>query len=209
MIGDVLYVDGKRVMPIRGGVAMFNPQFTRFRLYASGSESGSSPLEDQDVDHTLNVDSDVEIQLRVFAQNIEAAGSTDDWRLDYDKNIAGFVLVPATSTGTGIEGALAGLTNDASTTNRTTNGIADGDNSFDAGAQITDGIGSVTLNADNYGESVFGLKFIASEVSDGDTFDFQMGKPNAFVNTIVPRITIEKSGEVVDVPLLMAQYQPG
>lgn len=109
------------------------------------------------------------------------------------KNAVGFAIVPTSDTGTGIEAAAAGLTNDTATTNRTTNGIADGTGSFDAGNQITDGIGSVTLGASNYTETVFGLKFISANVANNDTFDFEFGRPNSMVNTIVPRITISKS----------------
>lgn len=193
-------VGGKLVpVPIRGGVAMFDPEFTRFRFYEDDNdEANSTPLENQDVDHSLNVDSDVEIQLRMFAQNRQAAGSTDDWELDYDKNIAAaFAIVPTSDGGDGIAAAAAGLTNDNATTNRTTNGIADGTGSFDAAVQVTDASGSVTLNASNYTEIVYGLKFFTINVSNNDTFDFEFGRPNAMVNTIVPRITISKTGAAV------------
>lgn len=90
-IDGKLYINGKYIPPIRGGVAMYDPEFTRFRIYDDDAgEATSAPLENQDVDHTLNVDSDVEIQLRMFAQNRQAAGSTDDWRIDYDKKCCWF-----------------------------------------------------------------------------------------------------------------------
>lgn len=194
------YVVGGELVPvpIRGGVAMFDPEFTRFRFYDDDAgEAASAPLENQDVDHTLTVDSDQEIQARFFVQNRQAAGSTDDYRIDYDKNSVGFAIVPTTDTGTGIEAAAAGLTNTNATTNRTTNGIADGTGSFDAGEQITDGLGNITLNASNYTEHAFGLKFISANVANNDTFDLEFGRPNAMVNTIVPRITISKTGAAV------------
>lgn len=173
---------------------MFDPEFTKFRFYDDDAgEAASAPLENQDVDHTLTVDTDQSIQVRMFAQNRQAAGSTDDYRIDYDKNSVGFALVPTSDTGAGIQAATAGLTNDAATTNRTTNGITDGTGSFDAGLQITDGIGNATLNASNYTEHAFGIQFIAANVANLDTFDFEFGRPNAMVNTIVPRITISKS----------------
>lgn len=198
---ELVFIDGKAVHPVKGGVAMFNPNFTKFRFYDDDAgEAASAPLENQDVDHTLTVDSDQEIQVRLFVQNTEDAGSTDDYRIDYDKNsAAAFAAVPTTDTGTGIEAAAAGLTNTNATTNRTTNGITDGSGSFDAGEQITDGLGNITLNGLNYTEHAFGIKFIAANVVNNDTFDFEFGKPNAMTNTIVPRITISKSGGGADV----------
>lgn len=183
---------------------MFDPEFTKFRLYDDDAgEATSAPLENQDVDHTLTVDSDQEIQVRMFAQNRQAAGSTDAWRLDYDKNTVGFAVVPTSDTGTGIEAAAAGLTNDNATTNRTTNGIGDGSGSFDAAVQVTDGNGSVTLNSSNYTEIVYGVKFIAANVANNDTFDFEFGRPNSMVNTIVPRITISKAAGGLGIPIVM------
>ena len=129
----------------------------------------------------------------MFVQNRQAAGSTDDYRLDFDKNVGGFVIIPTIDTGAGVSAAVAGLTNDNNTTNRTTNGIADGTGSFDAGLQITDGIGNFTLNASNYTEIAFGIKLYAINLANLDTIDFELGRPNAMVNTIIPRITISKS----------------
>jgi len=194
LIDGKLYIDGKYIPPIRGGVAMFDPEFTKFRLYDDdGSESASTALEAQDVDHTLTVDSDQEIQVRMFVQNNDAAGSTDDYRIDYDKNSVGFAVVPTSDTGAGIEAAAAGLTNDGATTNRASEGITNGSGSFDAGIQITDGIGNDTLAASDYTHQVFGIKFIAANVANNDTFDFEFGRPNSMTNTIVPRITISKA----------------
>lgn len=199
----VLYfVDSKAVHPIRGGVDMFDPEFTKFRFYDDDAgEATSAPLENQDVDHTLNNDSDVEIQLRMFVQNRQAAGSTDDWRLDFDKDGAGMVAVPTTDSGTGISSAVASLTNDGATTNRTTNGITDGTGSFDAAVQVTDGIGSVTLNASNYTEIVFGVKFYAINNANNAIYDFDFGRPNSMVDTIVPRITISKTAGGLSIPI--------
>lgn len=199
---ELIFVDGRAIYPVAGSSAMFDPEFTKFRFYASDAgEAASTPLENQDADHTLTVDVDTQIQLRMFAQNRQDAGSTDDWRLDYDKNTGGFAVVPVNDTGAGIEGATAGLTNDAATTNRTSNGITDGTGSFDACIQITDGIGSCTLGALNYTEVVYGLQFVAANVANSDTFDFEFGRPNAMTNTIVPRITISKSAGGFTVPL--------
>ena len=185
---------GRKLLPVRGGVAMFDPVFSKFRLYDDDAgEAASAPLEAEDVDHTLTVDSDEEIQVRMFVQNIDAAGSTDDWIISYDKNTTGFAVVPTSDTGTGIEAAGAGLTNDDPTTDRATNGITGGSGTFDAAVQVTDGLGSVTLGASNYTEIVFGIKFIAANVANNDTFDFELSKPNAMDNNIVPRITINKS----------------
>ena len=205
-------IGGKLVsMAVRGGVAMFDPEFTKFRFYDDDAgEAASAPLENQDVDHTLNADSDVSIQVRMFAQNRQAAGSTDDYRIDYDKNGAAlFAVVPTSDTGDGIQTATAGLTNTNATTNRTTNGIADGTGSFDAGEQITDGLGNITLNASNYTEHAFGVQFISANVANNDTFDFEFGRPNAMVNTIVPRITISKAAGGLSIPLAFDNLSRG
>ena len=200
---------GRKLLPIKGGVAMYDPTFTKFRLYASGGEATSTPLEAQDTDHILTVDTDQEIQVRMFVQNLQASGSTDDWIIAADKNISAFVVVPVADTGAGIETAGAGLTNDVATTNRATNGITDGTGSFDAAVQITDGDGSVTLNASNYTEVVFGIKFIAANVANNDTFDFEFNKPNAMDNNIVPRITISKAAGGATVPLMFDHLSMG
>ena len=200
---------GRKLLPIRGGVAMFDPVFSKFRLYASGGEATSSPLEAQDIDHTLTVDTDQEIQVRMFVQNIDAAGSTDDWIIAADKNVSAFVVVPTSDTGAGIETGGAGLTNDVATTNRVTDGISDGTGTFDAAVQVTDGLGSVTLGASNYTEIVFGIKFIAANVANNDTFDFEFNKPNAMDNNIVPRITISKSAGGFTVPLAFDHLSMG
>lgn len=202
---------GKKVWAVRGGVAMFDPVFSKFRLYDDDAgEATSAPLEAQDTDHTLTVNSDQEIQVRFFVQNIDAAGSTDDWIIAAAKNSGSFIVVPTSDTGDGIETAAAGLTNDNVTTNRTQDPITDGSGTFDAAVQITDGSGSVTLNASNYTEVVYGIKFIAANVTNLDTFDFEFNKPNAMDNNIVPRITIDKAagGPAIETPIIMAQYQP-
>ena len=181
---------------------MFDPEFTAWRFYDDDAgEAASAPLEAEDTDHTLTVDADTSIQLRMAIQNNDAAGSTDDYRLDYDKNSVGFAILTTSDTGTGILAATAGLTNDNATTDRATNGITDGSGTFDAHVQITDGIGNATLGASNWTETVYGVRFISANVANNDTFDFEFGRPNVMVNTVVPRITISKAAGGLAIPL--------
>ena len=207
-MGKILEI--KLFHPVRGGVAMFAPEFTKWRFYDDDAgEAASAPLEAQDTDHTLTVNVDTSIQLRMAIQNNDAAGSTDDYRLDYDKNATGFAILTTSDTGTGILANTAGLTNDNATTDRATNGITDGSGTFDAHVQITDGIGNATLGASNWTETVYGIQFIAANVADTDTFDFEFGRPNSMTNTVVPRITIAQSAGGLSIPVAFNNLSRG
>jgi hypothetical protein len=61
------------------------------RFYADGSESGSTALAAQDAAPTVDVTSDANVQLRIRLQstNATAVPSTDDWKLQYEKNNSG------------------------------------------------------------------------------------------------------------------------
>lgn len=186
-------------MKLAGGA--FTPDLKAFRFYEDDAgEAASTALAAQDIDISPNVDSDVAVQLRIRVDETGAiAGAgTDDYQLQYDKNSGGFVNLTTTDTGTGIRAVLAGLTNDAVTTNRGTEGISDGSGSFVAGEQSSDGlIDDRQLTASNFTEHVYGVEFVSSNVANNDTFDFELSTPVGIVNTLTPRATMVKTGGAV------------
>ncbi len=155
---------------------MFNPKEIHYRFYAGdGDETASTALENEDTGHTLTVDSDQTIQVRFAIENQTAEdGSTmDDYQLVYDKNTAGDVSIPTSDGGAGISSDAAGLTNDAATVERVTDGLTAGAGSYVAGEQSSDGlIDNMQLTGSNYTEHVWGVKFYTANVADADTFDF-------------------------------------
>jgi len=180
-----------------GESATFTPDLKAFRFYDDDAgEAASTALAAQDIDISPNVDSDTSIQLRlrVDETGAVAGAGTDDYQLQYDKNSGGFVNLTTTDTGTGIRAVLAGLTNDAVTTNRASEGISDGSGSFVAGEQSSDGlIDDRQLTASNFTEHVYGVEFVSSNVANNDTFDFELSTPVGIVNTETPRATIVKT----------------
>lgn len=194
--------------------AVFTAQFAGWRFYGDGTELGASPFGGaaEDANVTVNVDGgDVQIQIRVMVQEIgdgsESGATTDDWQLQYQKNGSGRDDITAASTDIQADTGSA-LTDGNATTNRVTDGVADGNGSFVAGEQEA-GDGEVEdhqLTADNFSEHVFALLVIADDVANGDTFDLRLtlngGNPG-MNNAVAPRITIEKAGDSVypaDVP---------
>ena len=178
---------------------VFEPDFDAWRFYEDGTESGSSPAAAQDTSLTArNPSTDPKVHLRARVQEIGAGSlggaTTDDYGLEYSKNAGAYAAVTAASSNVQIDTA-SGLTADAATTNRATNGITDGSGSFVAGEQEeTNGvIEDHQLTADNFTEHVWALTLIEADLADGDTLDFRItlnaGAPG-MTNTVVPRITI-------------------
>lgn len=188
---------GKRYLVVSGGIDMFDPDFVNFRFYDDDAgEAASAPLEAQDIDHTLTVDTDQAIQFRALIQNQMAADGTtmDDYGIEYDKNGAGPVSLTTTDTGTGIRAVAAGLTNDNATTDRSTNGITGGSGTFVAGEQSSDGIvDDMQLTSSNYTHHAYGVEFVSTNVANNDTFDFTFTGSSGVTNTATPRITISKA----------------
>lgn len=180
-------------------VAMFTPVVNAFRFYDSDAgEAASAPLANQDIDITVDVDGgNVALQYRVRVDETGSAdGSTmDDYQANYDKNSGGVTALTTTDSGDGIHAVAAGLTNDAATTDRGTNGISNpGSGSFVAGEQSDDGlVDDMQLTADNFTEHAYGIEIIAANVSDGDVFDLSITGVAALVDNTTPRITIQKS----------------
>ncbi len=186
---------------------MFAPQMQNFRFYDDDAgEAASTPLQAQDVDHTnSNAGADVTLQIRILIQNttVEDGGSMNDYRLEYDKNGTGRIAVPTSNSGEGISAATAGLTNDAATTDRSTDPITGGTGSFVAGEQSTDGtVNDMQLTGSNFTEHVWGVTMYDANLSDADKFDFYvaMSQEVAPAAADVPRITIDKNANVTRSP---------
>ncbi len=157
--------------------AMFNSKEIHYRFYAGdGDETNSTAKELEDTAHTLTVDTDQIIQVRMVIENQTAAdGSTmDDYQIQYEKNATGGDIdVPTSDGGAGISSDTAGLTNDNATVERVTDGLTGGGGSFVAGEQSTDGlIDNMQLTGSNYTEHVWGIKFYTANMANNDTFDF-------------------------------------
>lgn len=181
-------------------VAMFTNNFNAFRFYDdSGGEAASAQLAAQDVNITVNLDGgDVDIQFRARVDEVGGADGTtmDDYGVEVDKNATSFVALPTSDTGTGIFAVAAGLTNDAATTNRSSDPISDpGGGAFVAGEQSDDGIvDDMQITASDFTEHAYGLRLVAADLVDGDFFDLQFSNSSVSNNNVTPRITIEKSG---------------
>lgn len=180
-------------------VPMFTRNFNAFRFYDdSGGEAASTALAAQGINITVNVDSgDVDIQFRARIDEVGGAIGTamDDYAIQVDKNGTSPVAIPTSDTGTGIFATTAGLTNDAATTNRSSDEITDpGGGSFVAGEQSDDGIvDDMLLTASDFTEHAYGIRLVASDLVDGDFFDIQFSNSTISNNNVFPRITIEKA----------------
>jgi hypothetical protein len=181
-----------------GGGGSFTPDVDHFRLYDDDAgEAASSPLENEDTNTTQTITGNYAFQLRYMIE--EKGGKSgvaeDDWQLQYQKNGAGgYGNLTTTDSGDGIRAAAAGLTNDAATTNRATNGLTDGTNNFDAGEQSSDGlIDDMRLTANDYTDHVYGVEIVYANVSDADYFEFQISSPTGITNNVTPRFTVDKA----------------
>ncbi len=194
---ELILVDGKVIYPVRGGSAMFDPDFIQFRFYDDDNdEANSTPLENQGVDHTLAISADTAIQLRCLIQNQDAADGTtmDDFDIEYNKNGGGVTALTTTDNGDGIRAVAAGLTNDAATTDRASNGMTGGSGTFVAGEQSSDGVvDDSLLTASNYTHHAYGIEFVFANLADTDVFDFTFSGASGVTNTATPQITLSIS----------------
>jgi len=178
------------------------PVAAAFRFYDDDAgEAASTPLANQDTNVTINVDAgNVPFQLRYRIQNAAAVAgaATDDYALQRSHNGGAYATINGTTTA--ILAAAAGLTNDAATTNRATNGITDGTGSFVAGEQSSDGIvDNWSLTASNFSELVWGGTVVAADVSNGQTITFRVafnGGAPGMTNSVTPQITVQKTVSV-------------
>ena len=191
------------VLGIKATHNPFTPVFNAFRFYADGTESGSSPLGNQDQNITVDVSSgnqQVHLRVRIDETGGDSSGSgNDDWVLESQKNgSGGFVSIDGSQAGLTMDTG-SSLTNNGATTNRATNGISDGPGSFVAGIQKEGDSGQILdyqLTAGNFTEHVFAMLLTAASLNNGDFFDFRVtlnGGTPGMTNNVTPRITIVKS----------------
>lgn len=202
---------GKRFPFVGGGTHLtFTPAVNAFRFYEDGTESGSTPIANQDTNINRNVDVNSKVHLRYRVQETGGAdgASTDDYQLQVSINGGGFNNVSPSSTGARADSA-SSLTGESASTNRATNGITDGSGSFVAGEQSESGI--VTdrqLTGSNFTEHVWALLLIASDLSNNDVLQFRIslngGNPG-ITNSVTPQITANKSQ--VQAPRSMHQFR--
>ena len=121
--------------------AMFQGTFAAWRAYDDlGGEAASGALANQDTNFSITVDSNKAFQMRTRVDETGGADgdAMDDFQLLYSKNSGSFIDVPTVDSGDGIRAVAAGLTNDANTTNRSSEPITDGSGTFVAGEQSDD-----------------------------------------------------------------------
>lgn len=181
--------------------ASFSPAFNASRFYQDGTESGSTPLDAQDTNVTVDVSSgNVQVHLRVRVDETGGAGgaTTDDWGLEFTSSIGG-TNIPVTASSSRVQADTgSSLTDGSATTNRATNGISDpGSGSFVAGEQeeANGVVEDHQLTTNNFTEHVFALLLVAADLADGETLDFRLtlngGNPG-MTNNVTPRITVQK-----------------
>jgi hypothetical protein len=181
----------------------FNAQTRAWRLYADGTESGSSPLQAENTTDDLDVTSgDVQFHLRYSVQEngsgTASGAATDDWQLQFNIDTLGWNPVTAASTGI-IADTGATPSDTSATTNRSTNGISDGTGTFIA-SEVEAGNGEITdwqLTGDNFTEMLFCLKAVSAGLSGGESIDFRLlynGSPTVSIdNDVTPNVTISKT----------------
>jgi hypothetical protein len=178
---------------------MFTPDFNAFRFYddSAGEATSVSLTAAQDTDATVNADSNIAFQLRCRIDETGGAdgSSMDDFQLQSSKNGGAFINLGTADIGDGIHAVTAGLTNNGTTTNRSSESISDpGGGSFDTGEQSTDGlIDDMLLTASNFTEVVFGIEIVSANVADTDFFRFQFSNSSVNSNNVTPQVTVEKS----------------
>lgn len=181
----------------------FVPVVNAFRFYADGTENGSSPLDAEDTNITVNVDGgDQQVHLRIRIDETGAGSlggaTTDDYQLQYSKNGGAYTSVTASSSDVHADTG-SSLTDGGATTDRATNGISNpASGSFVAGIQ-EEGDGQIAnwqLTADNFTEHVWALLVVAADLANGNTLAFRVtlnGGSPGMTNNVTPTITIQKT----------------
>jgi len=177
-------------------------QQRRFRFYADGTESGSSPLANEDTNINVDVTSgDQQVHIRFMIRELSGSdGATHDF----------FYLIASVNSGAYADVTFmdpsSGLVDGAATTNRATDGITDDTGTFLAGFQKENDnfYNGWQLTANNYTEHVFAL-LIPQSFNNGDTIDLRLERNGAgfMAYFITPRITIQKTISAVPNALMM------
>lgn len=181
----------------------FVVDFDAFRFYEDGTESGSTQIVAENTNVTgRDVDSNSQIHLRVRIQETGggsiAGATTDDYQLQWRLNAGGGYTAVTSSSSNVQSDTASSLTDDAATTNRSTDGITDGTGTFFAGIQEEGDSQLVDFQhqADNFTEHVFALLLISADLANTDVIDFRIilngGNPG-MTNTSNPSITVTKT----------------
>ena len=181
----------------------FRPDPEVFRFYEDGTESGSTPIENEDVDlvdfDMIPGDAQIHLRLGIDALGTTSGTSSDDYHLFARLNGAENDYLPVTTTSSFVKAdSASSLSGGSDSTDRSTDGITDGIGSFVAGEQSVTGV--VTdrqLTTGNFTEHVWALVLIADDLSDGDSLTFQLRAPtdgpfDARPWGLVPNIFISK-----------------
>lgn len=190
------FVMGKVILP------PFAPSQNHFRFYEDGTESGSTPIanEDTNITRTLDTDSNLHLRLLFLENNAAASAAGLDWKLQYSLNGGGYVDVTGSSSVVKSFDS-ASLTDGNATTNRATNGLTDPAATFDAG-EIEDVDGIILddpLAASGFTEQLWSLTCVSADVSNGNTIDFRVVYDNTgagyttMTYNVTPRITVSKT----------------
>ena len=166
-----------------------------YRFYADGSQVGATALAAQNTGYTADLSAgDMNLQLRVLMQetNAGAAEATDDWALQYERNLSGgWVFISAATTV--VAGYNSGnITEGGSTTSRLTGGTG----TFAAGKISEDGVvNDVAVPQTNHTELLYSLTLKADDVDDADTLRFRVlrnGLTNGLTYSVYPTVTVSE-----------------
>lgn len=199
-MNNFVVIEGVLVPRIRGGGggSMFTPHFNAWRFYDDDAgEAASTALAAEDINHTINADSNVAFQFRARIDETGGADGTTmhDYQVQYAKNGGIATDLTTTDSGDGIRAVAAGLTNDNATTDRSSEPISNpGSGSFVAGEQSDDGlVDNMQLTANNFTEHAYGIEIVSANVADTDYFEFSFSSPGGIVNNVTPRMTVSKT----------------
>ena len=145
-----------------------------YRWFGEGTEAGATALAAQDTAVTgdiTNGDATGTLRIRLQETTAAAVPATDDWQLQYEKNLSGsWIAVTASSVAAQTYDS-PNLTNQAVTTNRLTGGTG----TFVAGQVSEDSlVDDLGWAGNNYTELVYALKIKAADVVSGDTLRFRV-----------------------------------
>ena len=184
----------------------FVPSTAAFRFYEDGTESGSSPIANQDINvsnrdiSSGNSQFHLRVRIDETGSGSISGASTDDWTMEYRLNGAGSWSAITTSSTHIQTDTSSTLTDAAATTNRGTNGISDGAGSFFAGVQ-EDGNGEITdflHQADNFTEHVWAFIAVASALNNGDSVEFRVAlNGSSIASSVTPTMSFSKLNNYV------------
>lgn len=180
---------------------VFTPVLAHYRVYADGTESGSSPSANEDAAPTVaaqfGADSAI-IHLRVLISNALAAGDGTASVCQLQAANGG-AFQDVTATSSIVKAADSGsLTNDGATTNRATNGLTDPALAFQAGVVSEDGALSHQLGASSFTEYLYSIQIVGNDVANNDSLTFRvLNDGGTFTHNVTPTITVSQTNPTI------------